>query len=155
MRRYRFYVDTSVIGGCFDPEFAEWSRLLIDDFRHRRLRAVVSDLVSTEVDLAPRAVRAQYDELVGFESELLIVTREVDDLASAYEERGVLSRRSRNDMLHVALASLARVDALVSWDFRHLVRLDNVRAFSAVNSAFGLPPITIASPPEVTFYGEA
>ena len=104
-RRFRVYVDTSVIGGCFDPEFAAWSRLLVEDFRRRRLRPVVSDVVSMEVDLAPPNVRSQYD-------------------------------------------------ALVSWDFRHLVRVDKVRAFNAVNARLGVPPVTIASPREVTFYGE-
>lgn len=154
MRRFRVYVDTSVIGGCFDPEFAAWSRLLVEDFRRRRLRPVVSDVVSMEVDLAPPNVRSQYNELGGLEAEILVVTRQVDDLAVAYAEQGVLSWRSRNDMLHVALASFARVDALVSWDFRHLVRVDKVRAFNAVNARLGVPPVTIASPREVTFYGE-
>ena len=154
MRRFRVYVDTSVIGGCFDPEFAAWSRLLVEDFRRRRLRPVVSDVVSMEVDLAPPNVRSQYNELVGLGAEILVVTRQVDDLAVAYAEQGVLSWRSRNDMLHVALASFARVDALVSWDFRHLVRVDKVRAFNAVNARLGVPPATIASPREVTFYGE-
>jgi len=36
MRKQRIYVDTSVIGGCFDPEFEVWSNGLIDDFRKGR-----------------------------------------------------------------------------------------------------------------------
>jgi hypothetical protein len=27
------YCDTSVIGGCFDEEFSEWSNLLMDEIR--------------------------------------------------------------------------------------------------------------------------
>ncbi len=33
MRTQRVYVDTSVIGGCFDEEFAPWSQGLMTDFR--------------------------------------------------------------------------------------------------------------------------
>ena len=152
MRRFRVYVDTSVIAGCFDPEFAEWSRLLVEDFRRRRLRPVVSDVVSMEVDLAPPNVRSQYNELVGLGAEILAVTRQVDDLAVAYAEQGVLSWRSRNDMLHVARQFRAsRCPRKLGL---HLVRVDKVRAFNAVNARLGVPPVTIASPREVTFYGE-
>jgi len=30
MKILRIYVDTSVVGGCFDPEFAPWSNGLIE-----------------------------------------------------------------------------------------------------------------------------
>lgn len=40
----RVYVDTSVLGGCFDPEFAPWSMGLVDDFRAGRYVPVLSDL---------------------------------------------------------------------------------------------------------------
>jgi hypothetical protein len=32
LKKLRIYVDTSVIGGCFDPEFATWSNGLFKDF---------------------------------------------------------------------------------------------------------------------------
>ena len=32
MHRQRIYIDTSVIGGCFDDEFAEWSNKLFEEF---------------------------------------------------------------------------------------------------------------------------
>jgi hypothetical protein len=57
-------------------------------------------------------------------------------------------------MLHIALATLARVDVLVSWNFRHIVRLDKIQAFNAVNRGQSLGPLSIYSPREVTFYGE-
>lgn len=48
----RIYVDTSVVGGCFDPEFAPWSLGLMKDFRLGHFRAVLSDVVATD-DSAP------------------------------------------------------------------------------------------------------
>jgi hypothetical protein len=35
MKTQRIYLDTSVIGGCHDKEFASWSKGLIKDFRLR------------------------------------------------------------------------------------------------------------------------
>jgi len=154
MRRFRVYVDTSVIGGCFDPEFAEWSRLLVEDFRSGRLATVLSDVVATEIAPAPPRVRALHDELLALPASQLFVTQVVIDLARAYRDERVLRERSWEDMLHVALASHARVDVLVSWNFRHLLRPDRIRAFNAVNAQRGVGGLVIASPREVTFYGE-
>jgi hypothetical protein len=49
----------------------------------------------------------------------------------------------------VALATVARADAIVSWNFKHIVRLDRIRAFNAVNLSEGDGTMTIISPKEV------
>ena len=133
MKVLRIYVDTSVLGGCFDPEFAPWSNALVEDFRQRRFRAVLSDVTATEVAGAPEAVRERHLELVGLGAELVPITDEAVALLAGYESRGILGPRFRNDMLHIALATIAEVDVLVSWNFRHIVRLDKIRLFNAVN----------------------
>jgi hypothetical protein len=43
MKVQRVYIDTSVLGGCFDTEFSPWSNALIGDFRTGRLKPVVSE----------------------------------------------------------------------------------------------------------------
>ena len=55
-------------------------------------------------------------------------------------------------MLHIALATIADVDVLVSWNFRHIVRLDKIRLFNAVNIEQGYKPVSIYSPREVISY---
>jgi len=37
VKQQRIYVDTSVLGGCFDPEFERWSNMLLEAFLVRRL----------------------------------------------------------------------------------------------------------------------
>jgi hypothetical protein len=73
-------------------------------------------------------------------------------LVQRYTERSVLGRRFTNDMLHIALATIAEVDVLVSWNFKHIVRLDKIRLFNAVNIEQGYKPLTIYSPREVISY---
>ena len=73
MRKQRIYVDTSVIGGCFDPEFEVWSNGLIDDFRKGRFRLVLSGVTVAEIKRAPEPVRDLHGELVSV-AELLSVT---------------------------------------------------------------------------------
>ncbi len=113
MKRQRVYVDTSVFGGCFDREFAEWSVALMNDFRAGRYALVVSDVTASEIDIAPEEVRDLYDELVK-SAEELTVDPEALALLRAYETRGVLPPRYRADMPHIALAPVAEVDVLVS-----------------------------------------
>jgi hypothetical protein len=84
---------------------------------------------------------------------LVSVSPEVVGLVAAYEARAILGPRYRNDLLHIALATVAAVDVLVSWNFRHIVRLDRIQLFNEVNTALGRGALTIYSPREVTSYG--
>jgi hypothetical protein len=154
MKTPRIYVDTSVLGGCFDPEFAPWSNGLIADFRARRFIPVLSDLLAAEIARAPEVVRAVHEELLGLGAERIVVTEAVLELLSLYERRSVLGPRFRADMLHIALATAADVDVLVSWNFKHIVRFDKIRLFNAANLEQGYKPLAIHSPREVTTDGE-
>ena len=53
----RVYIDTSVIGGCIDNEFKEWSVKLFNEFRNGRKIAVISDITLDELELAPDKIR--------------------------------------------------------------------------------------------------
>jgi hypothetical protein len=142
-------VDTSVLGGCFDPEFAEWSNRLLHGFRRGEFAALLSAVTAAEVEQAPEAVRQIYDELVRMRSEVLLISGEAMDLLAVYEGRRILGSKFRNDMLHIAVATVAEADVLVSWNFRHIVRLDRIRNFNAVNIELGYKQLAIYSPREV------
>ena len=155
MKHQRVYTDTSVIGGCFDAEFETWSNGLFQDFRLGLFIPVVSSVVAAEIEDAPKAVQEAYAELLSLNAEVLLVTEEALDLADAYLERGVLTPKFYDDATHIALATLAGVDLLVSWNFRHIVHYDKIRAFNAINLERGYKPVQIYSPREVTHHGEA
>ena len=71
------------------------------------------------------------------------------ELLAAYEGRRILGPKFRNDMLHIAVATVAEADVLVSWNFRHIVRLDRIRLFNSVNIELGYKQLSIYSPREV------
>jgi len=73
-------------------------------------------------------------------------------LAEAYLQAGVVPERYREDCEHVAIATVARVDVLVSWNFRHIVRYDRIRQFSGVSLRRGYLAIEIRSPLEMVEY---
>lgn len=44
---------------------------------------------------------------------------------------------------------------VASWNFRHIVRFDEIRLFNAMNAGQGYRAVAIHSPREVTTYGRA
>ncbi len=53
----RIYVDTSVFGGCFDPEFEFWSNRLIALFKNGKHNAVISEVSEFELNFVPPQVK--------------------------------------------------------------------------------------------------
>ena len=154
MKIQRIYIDTSVIGGCFDDEFVQWSNGLVADFRAGIFQPLLSEVIAAEIADAPENVQAVYAELVSLDAEVLTVDESALDLAEEYQKRGILTPNFYVDGLHIALATVAEADLLVSWNFKHIVHFDKIRLFNSVNIEFGYKPLQIFSPREVTTYGQ-
>ena len=125
---------------------------MMRDFRAGRFLPVLSDVTAAEVVLAPEPVRALHQEMLVLAGAVLPLTADVLRLVARYEARDILPLRFQADMQHIALATIAEVDALVSWNFRHIVRLEKIRLFNAVNVESGYRALSIRSPREVTTY---
>lgn len=147
----RVYIDTSVIGGCFDEEFAVWSLKLFDEFRAGNKTAVVSDLTRRELEGAPKNVKNILLSLPGGSVENVFLSDEAERLASHYLKSGVIGKKHIVDAQHIAIASVERVDVLVSWNFQQIVNLDRIHAFNAVNLMLGYSMLEIRSPREVVY----
>ena len=149
----RIYVDTSVIGGYFDPEFKFATRRLFQMFVRGEARMVISELTREELERAPAHVRAVLSKVPPRYLEEISTPPEADDLAELYLSEGVIRPTMRIDALHIATAVVARVDVLVSWNFRDIVNLPKIRGYNAVNIRLGYPVLEIRSPNQVISYG--
>lgn len=145
----RIYLDTSVLGGAFDPEFEDDTNTLLKEVRAGRVLPVVSEQVDLELLPAPLFVRELLDELRELGAEDVRLSNEARALAEAYIDARVVSEKYLADALHIALATLAKVDVLVSWNFRHMVNLQRIRGFNGVNLIRGYGTLEIRSPKEV------
>lgn len=149
----RVYVDTSVVGGCFDDEFCEHSLTLFEETRSGQFLLVVSDITLAELTLAPAQVRNVLAELPQGCIEYVPQCDAAEALAEEYIRQAVVPARMLADAQHIAIATVARVDVLVSWNFKHIVNLDRIHAFNAVNLRAGYPMLEIRSPREVLHHG--
>jgi len=145
----RVYIDTSVIGGCLDEEFKEWSLRLFAEFASGRKIAVISDLTRGELETAPDAVKAILDQISVSGCEAIALDEDARALANAYLRDGAAGPDFLVDALHIALATVARVDVLTSWNFKHIVNWRRIRLYNAVNLKEGYGMIDIRSPREV------
>lgn len=145
----RMFVDTSVVGGCYDEEFDVVSRLLLAEFKSGKAVAVISSMTLEELELAPDKVKRVLDELPESALEYVDLDEEAAQLADEYIADGVVGQGSLIDAQQVAVASLNKVDVIVSWNFKHIVNLNRIRLFAATNLRHGLLTPEIRSPREV------
>jgi len=149
MKRMRVYFDTSVLGGCFDREFQDASRQLVQAAHAEQILPLLSEILLRELTEAPTNVQQLLSRLLQGEVGRLEINDEAVELHEAYLRAGVVPPRYADDALHVALATVARADVLVSWNFKHLVNPVRVRAFNGVNIAQGYGPIIIMTPSDI------
>ncbi len=105
-----------------------------------------------ELQGAPVSVRQRLQEVPQAHMVMLGDSVEADDLAEAYLAHGIVGPGSRADAQQVALATVARVDVLVSWNFKHIVNLGRIRRFNGVNMERGYGTVDIRTPEEVLEY---
>jgi predicted nucleic acid-binding protein len=147
----RVYADTSVFGGAFDEEFEKASKAFFDQVESGRFELVISETVRDELVEAPANVREYFES---FASSAVIVppTQEALLLRRAYLEAEIVGERWTADALHVALASTSRCDAIVSWNFRHIVHFQKIALYNEINGKEGYGEIAIHTPQEVIDY---
>ncbi len=147
----RIYADTSVYGGVFDEEFAEPTKKFFSEIDAGRFRIVTSAIVEAEIEPAPQKIRdifALYEAV----AEIVQVTQEILLLQQQYINSDVVTPKSSEDALHVAIATVTQCNLIVSWNFKHIVHFDKIPKYNAVNTLNGYGQIGIYSPLEVINY---
>ena len=149
MKVLTLYLDTSVIGGCFDDE---WKDATVELFRQASLglyRLVASVVTVREVQGAPSEVRQHFVSTFAASAQILELTAEAESLAQAYIAAGVVTPKYVDDARHVAIATVHELAVIVSWNFQHLANLRREAGFNAVNLLQGYRQVRILSPLEL------
>ena len=158
MTKLRIYLDTSVINFLFAddaPEKRDVTLEFFEEYVTRRVHdcfmsSVVVDELERTKDTATRekllkAVRDYPLAMLAIEPR-----EEIVSLADSYREKGAIPAAKIEDSMHVALATVYQMDALISWNFQHLANLTKERRIAAVNEALGyIYPLRVTTPLEV------
>jgi predicted nucleic acid-binding protein len=150
--KQRIYIDTSVIGGYFDDEFEDASKQLFDRISNKDFDVYFSEVNETELSLAPIHIQ-DLKKIIPVDCYKYVdLNEEAKKLAEAYIAEKILGLASTNDAYHIAIASVNRLDCLVSWNFKHIVNFDKIKLFNSVNLKLGYPLIDIRTPLEFLKY---
>jgi hypothetical protein len=145
----RCYFDTSIFGGYFDDEFSKETHILFNQVIAGKIICLYSELTDEELDSAPSRVRELFNNLPSKYIKKIPINQQIINLAEEYITQKVVGKTSRDDCIHIAAATIHQADALISWNFKHIVNSNRIVGYNQVNSQNGLPKITIKSPREI------
>jgi predicted nucleic acid-binding protein len=150
--KLRVYIDTSVVGGYFDDEFEDDTKAFFERIFNKEFLVHFSEISETELSLAPNFVKDLIKRIPSDCYKLLDLDDESRDLAQTYINEKILGKASLNDAYHISIATVNRLDVLVSWNFKHIVNFDKIKHFNSTNLRLGYPMIDIRSPREFIRY---
>ena len=147
MPKLKVYLDTSVISAYFD--FRKPVRQLVtqkwfqNDFKN--ISPYISSLVVEEIGAHPEIIiRREMLELINAHNlQLLEVNEDIFEMAAGY--RKDIIPKEINDSIHLAAASFYKLDAIASWNFKHIVNLTTIKAIHNLNRSKGLAPVEIVT----------
>src|SRR5574341_2406825 len=130
----RLYLDTSIPSAYWDDR---------DPARMSKTREFWRDLPGYEVFISAMTVaeieqhpnESRRQDLLSLIRPFAVipVTAEAEALADEYVGREVFPRPASADALHVAVTTVHGVGIVVSWNFRHMVRLRTRQLLAAIN----------------------
>ena len=152
-RKLRIYIDTSVAGGYFEDEFEVATKALFQRLENKEVIFVISEVLEQELEKAPQHVKELLNKYkISGNIEAVKLTDEAIELANAYIVEGVMTAKYADDCRHIAIATINKVDILASWNFKHIVNINRIRGYNAVNLMNGYTFIEIRTPKELLDY---
>jgi hypothetical protein len=145
-------MDTSIFGGYFDPEFAEFTIPLFERVKKNEVQIIYSSLTEQELIPSPERVKQLVRNLPADHIDFIDITDEAIALASEYIAGNVVGKTSYEDCLHIALATIHKADYLASWNFKHIVNTVRIQGYNAVNVKSGYTILKICSPKDLMKY---
>ena len=150
--KQKIYIDTSVFGGYFDEEFSNQTIPLFERIKNEEFILLYSSVTQGELENAPNYVKELVNTLKVNYTEYIDLSEDAVDLANEYISEKVVGLTSYADCLHIALATINRADYLVSWNFKHIVNIQRIIGYNAINIKNGYKQLEIRSPREFQKY---
>ena len=152
----RLYIETSVWNMLIDEDPVnvakrDATRELLNEAFAGKHELFVSDLVLQEVGADPSPThRAQLEEsITQSQAEILRENPQVLELGRAYAAQRIVPEKYLDDATHIAYAVYARLDVVVSWNLRHIVKVRTRREIREYNEKHGRHVPDVATPSEV------
>ena len=156
MKRLQLYLETSVWNFYFADDAPEKRESTIQFFQliqQDMYDIFISQVVLDEIQNAsPVKQSVLYQLIQRYQPEELVLNDDVLLLAERYLQEQALPARATEDAKHVAVATYYGMDALISWNLKHLANLNRRRLIQGVNIKEGFStPLELLTPMEVSY----
>jgi predicted nucleic acid-binding protein len=150
LKKTKLYLDTSVPSFLFaddSPEKREVTIQFWDILKMGLYDILISDILLTEIyrSEVPSSQQLE-DKLAEIILEIVSVNEDIYSLAQKYIDEGIIPQKYQDDALHIALATYSEADALISWNFKHMVNLKTIRGVNGINRMLGFKELEILTP---------
>jgi predicted nucleic acid-binding protein len=157
MRKLKLYIETSAwnfLHAEDSPEKMEMTLAFFAQIEKGVYEPFISETVFAEIRRASKLIAQQLEAAIDrYDPVIIDVTDEMSRLAQAYLERRIIPFSKVEDALHVAAASVEGLDAVITWNFKHLANLRKAELFHSVNLEMGYyKKVEIITPMEVMSY---
>jgi len=155
MKKPQLYIETSVWNFYFAddaPEKKEITHTFFNKVKESEYEIFISDTVIEEIGRADDEKRQLLLNIIKeFNPKRLIIDQEVVELAQKYIAEGVLPANKFEDAVHAAVATMFEMDALISWNLKHLSNLKRMEMINGVNMKEGYSKrLELITPMEVS-----
>jgi predicted nucleic acid-binding protein len=148
------YIETTICNFYFAddaPDKQQDTLTLFQEIKEGKYAAYTSFAVLDEINKTSQAQKRE-DMLAlikEYDIGVLEDDSEADALADIYVREGIIPSKYRDDALHIAVATIAEMNIILSWNFQHIVKLKTRNMVNAINLREGYRTIEICSPREV------
>lgn len=150
MHKFKLYLDTSVISYLDQQDTPEkmaetlefWQKLKAGEFE-----VVISNIVLNEIgrcDLQKKKILTDF--LAEIKYSVVEVNSQITRIANRFITLSILKQSSFDDCRHLAAAIAEDCDAIVSWNFKHIVNPKTVMGVKAVSALEGYKDMLIYPP---------
>jgi predicted nucleic acid-binding protein len=151
MHKLKLYLDTTVLNFAFADDAPKEMKATLQFFKQiDRFNIVISDIALDEISRCHALKRSRMMELIRrYDWDILELDRAAQSLAGRYMAEGIIPVKYRDDAYHIAIATVNNCDAILSWNFQHIVKMKTKREVVGINMIEGYKPIDIYTPGEV------
>lgn len=150
MRKPKIYLDTSVISHLYQmqsPEKMEDTLALWGDIRQGMYDIYISDVVLDEIaENSGQKLEILLNHLAEIEYTLITVNAEIKAYANKIISDEILTNKQYDDCLHIGCAVISQCNILLSWNFKHMVKIKTVNGIRSINAMLGYHGIDIYPP---------
>jgi hypothetical protein len=158
MRVPTVYLETTMFNFPFvddAPQYKADTLRLFEEIKVGKFQPFTSEYVTLELEAATDALRGERLRLIkDYGITEIPACDEAERLADAYLSMGIIPEKYITDALHIAVATIAGLDCIVSLNFRHIVKHKTILETEYINAREGYKRVFIHTPAEVIDHDE-